>query len=158
MTVTAVTNTDGGYSFVNWTENTSIVSTDASYTFTLTADRNLAANFERTPEGPEEGTVTVNSITYSTSGGRHQDRHLHIKIALVDDVGNTVAGVSVSINIFWNESSLASRTGTTGSDGTVIFSYNNAPSGDYTTEVTAVDAGPLSWDETTPENEYDKTT
>ncbi len=36
-----------GYSFVNWTENGGEVSTDASYTFTLTADRDLVAHFEK---------------------------------------------------------------------------------------------------------------
>lgn len=42
-TVTATPN--AGYGFVNWTENDAAVSTDASYTFTVTADRNLVANF-----------------------------------------------------------------------------------------------------------------
>jgi uncharacterized repeat protein (TIGR02543 family) len=34
------------YKFVNWTENGSIVSTDATYSFNITADRNLVANFD----------------------------------------------------------------------------------------------------------------
>ena len=34
-----------GYSFVNWTENGTEVSTDASYSFTVTAARSLVANF-----------------------------------------------------------------------------------------------------------------
>ena len=42
-TVTATANT--GYTFVNWTENGNVVSTSASYTFTLTYNRNLVANF-----------------------------------------------------------------------------------------------------------------
>ena len=41
--VTATANE--GYSFVNWTENGTVVSTDASYTFTVTRDRELVANF-----------------------------------------------------------------------------------------------------------------
>ncbi len=43
VTVTASPNT--GYSFVNWTEGGATVSTDAAYTFTATADRDLAAHF-----------------------------------------------------------------------------------------------------------------
>ena len=35
-----------GYAFVNWTENGEVVSTDATYTFTVTGDRNLVANFQ----------------------------------------------------------------------------------------------------------------
>ena len=43
VTVTATTR--GNYSFINWTENGTVVSTDASYTFTVTGNRNLVANF-----------------------------------------------------------------------------------------------------------------
>ena len=42
-TVTATANT--GYTFVNWTENGTQVSTDATYIFTVTGDRVLVANF-----------------------------------------------------------------------------------------------------------------
>ena len=38
----------GDYHFVNWTENGNVVSTSASYTFTVTADRDLVANFALT--------------------------------------------------------------------------------------------------------------
>ena len=34
-----------GYAFTNWTENGEVVSTDATYSFTLDSDRNLVANF-----------------------------------------------------------------------------------------------------------------
>ena len=44
VTVTATANS--GYSFVKWTENGEQVSTDASYTFTATANRTLVAMFE----------------------------------------------------------------------------------------------------------------
>jgi len=36
-----------GYSFINWTENGNEVSTNPSYTFNVTGDRTLVANFER---------------------------------------------------------------------------------------------------------------
>jgi hypothetical protein len=42
-TVSATAN--NGYTFANWTENGNVVSTNASYTFTVTSDRNLVANF-----------------------------------------------------------------------------------------------------------------
>ena len=44
VTVTATPNASNN--FINWTENGTEVSTDASYTFTLEGDRNLVANFE----------------------------------------------------------------------------------------------------------------
>ena len=43
-TLTATPNT--GYEFVNWTENDVEVSTSASYSFTVTGDRTLVANFK----------------------------------------------------------------------------------------------------------------
>ena len=43
-TVTATPNM--GYTFVNWTENGTVVSTNASYTFAVTANRNLMAHFQ----------------------------------------------------------------------------------------------------------------
>ena len=43
QTVTATAN--GGYSFVNWTANGSVVSTSASYAFTLNSNVTLVANF-----------------------------------------------------------------------------------------------------------------
>ena len=49
-TVTATANE--GYTFSNWTENNIQVSTEASYTFVVTANRSLVANFEEYhPEG-----------------------------------------------------------------------------------------------------------
>ena len=43
-TLTATPNT--GYNFVNWTENSTEVSTDSVYSFVVNADRTLVANFE----------------------------------------------------------------------------------------------------------------
>ena len=62
-TLTATANT--GYTFANWTENGSTVSTDASYSFTVTSNRNLVANFtlntydiSATCDPSEAGTIT----------------------------------------------------------------------------------------------------
>ncbi len=43
VTAKAIANT--GYTFTNWTENGTVVSTSANYTFPLTANRTLVANF-----------------------------------------------------------------------------------------------------------------
>lgn len=44
-TANAVAVANTGYSFVNWTENGTEVSTDSTYAFTVTSDRTLTANF-----------------------------------------------------------------------------------------------------------------
>lgn len=47
VTVTAVANKN--YEFVNWTENETVVSTDAEYTFNIERSRELVANFQIEP-------------------------------------------------------------------------------------------------------------
>jgi hypothetical protein len=43
--VNLVASPNEGYEFVNWTEGGSLVSTDLNYNFTVTAERNMIANF-----------------------------------------------------------------------------------------------------------------
>ena len=59
-TLRATANT--GYTFTNWTENGNVVSTNASYTFTVTGNRTLVANF-RECSALTNLAVTNNSIT-----------------------------------------------------------------------------------------------
>ncbi len=61
-TVHATTNS--GYTFVNWTENGTQVSTNANYTFTVTGNRNLVANFQQ-----QQQQYTVNVSTNPSNGG-----------------------------------------------------------------------------------------
>ena len=51
-----------GYTFTNWTEGDEVVSTEAEYSFTVTADRTLVANFEAIP------VTTTYTITLSVTG------------------------------------------------------------------------------------------
>ena len=60
--VTAMANT--GYTFTNWTENGTVISNSASYTFTVTGDRTLMVNFTELPPAPTgaiNGLFTINS-------------------------------------------------------------------------------------------------
>ena len=98
--------------------------------------------------------VSVDSITYTTSGGKNADKHLNITVALVDDLGNPVSGASVSIDLKRDGPTIASSTGTTGTGGTVAWILNNAASGCYATDVTDVTADGLTWDDATPANSF----
>lgn len=60
-TVTATAN--AGFSFTNWTENGNVVSSDASYSFSVTSNRTLVANF-----APQTYIITV-SANPSNGGG-----------------------------------------------------------------------------------------
>ena len=73
-------------------------------------------------------------------------------MALVDDLGNTVGGASVSVTLTRVEGGSWIGSGATGAGGTVTFSLKNARSGCYTTTVTDVTANGLSWDPNDPAN------
>ncbi|MZP66969.1 MAG: hypothetical protein GT597_12540, partial [Bacteroidales bacterium] len=59
-TITASPST--GYAFVNWTEGGSVVSTNASYTFTVNSNRSFQANYS-------QNTYTVSVSNSPSSGG-----------------------------------------------------------------------------------------
>ena len=113
-------------------------------------------SLEVTAAPEEPTTVSVSSITYSTHGGKDGFKHLDITITIINDFANPVSGASVSIDLFRDDSFVAQGTGTTGTDGTVTFTLNNASTGLYTTTVTDVTAAGLTWDVVTPFNEFDK--
>ena len=70
-TVTAAAN--ASYSFVNWTENGNVVSTNRNYTFTVTSNRTLVANFQAQPQNFNI-TVSANPTNGGTvtGGGSYQ--------------------------------------------------------------------------------------
>ena len=64
QTCTVSATANSGYTFINWTENGTQVSTNANYTFTVTGNRNLVANFQAQPQ-----QYTVNVSTSPSNGG-----------------------------------------------------------------------------------------
>ena len=67
-TCTLIATANPGYTFVNWTENGEIVSSNATYTFTVTSNRTLVANFtaqgeSNIPEGAIGGVFSVGENT-----------------------------------------------------------------------------------------------
>ena len=70
-TVTVTATPDSGYRFVRWTEDGKEVSTDASYSFTLTTDRSLTAAFSciSSGGGGGGGDTSYNEYTISASAG-----------------------------------------------------------------------------------------
>jgi hypothetical protein len=62
-TVTASVN--NGFTFINWTENGSFVSSDVSYTFTVNGNHNLVAHFSEN----QLPTYTINVLVKPTNGG-----------------------------------------------------------------------------------------
>ena len=79
VTVTATAN--NGYTFINWTENGNVVSTNASYTFNISANRNLVANFDAITGLNEQNILSVfyiypnpaSTLLYFDGAGNEED-------------------------------------------------------------------------------------
>ena len=56
---TLITTANEGYTFANWTENGSVVSTNATYTFTVSVNRTLVANFSYNGGGDTHAYVDL---------------------------------------------------------------------------------------------------
>ena len=94
----------------------------------------------------EPTTVSVVSIDYATQGGKRNTKHLLVTVSLGDDLGNNVAGGSVSIQVLLEGTVYFSGSDISGTDGTITFRLASAPSGYYSTIVTDVIATGLTWD------------
>jgi hypothetical protein len=105
------------------------------------------------PPPPTGGTSTVDSITYSTSGGKNADKDLRVTVHVTDanNAGADVADAAVSISLTHESGgSPATGTGTTGTDGTVTFRLRNATAGEWTTVITNVVANRLGLERSVP--------
>ena len=65
QTCTVAATPNSGYSFIGWTENGNVVSTELSYSFTATADRSLVANFIQAVEIGTASTTNNYLPTYN---------------------------------------------------------------------------------------------
>lgn len=105
------------------------------------------------PPPPSGSTAIVGPISYTTEGGKYQDKHLYITIHVANDLGNSVNGASVSIKLDNSDTSQSwTASATTGSNGNIVFTLKNSPGGCYTTTITGVSASGLTWDGETPAN------
>ena len=70
---TVIATANNGFTFTNWTENGSVVSTQASYTFVVNSNRNLVANFQAQTQNYNI-TVSANPTNGGTvtGGGSYQ--------------------------------------------------------------------------------------
>ena len=102
-----------GYTFANWTENDVVVSTDAEYSFTATADRALVANFTI-------NTYIISATAYPTDGGTIEGagEYTHgetVTLRATANTGYTFAnwtedGVEVSADAEYSFTATESRT------------------------------------------------
>lgn len=123
--VTVVATPAEGYKFDGWYENDTLVSNNASYTFTASVARNLVARFAESHDVVIQATCNVDSsLATVTGGGTYQ-------------VGDTVtlqstkaAGAQLVFNGWWEGSSLVSNnnpyTFTAEASRTLVAHWNTA--------------------------------
>lgn len=121
---TVIATPNAGYAFVNWTVGGTQVGTSPSYTFTVTANRALVANF--TVTGGTLRTVTTSSSP--TAGGTTSGGGTYANGTSVTVVATPNAGYAFSK---WKESgttvsTLPSYTFTATADRTLVASFTQA--------------------------------
>ena len=92
MTVTATPAT--GYHFVNWTENGTEVSTEATFTFNATVDRNLIAIFAKNEDPDPTPTPTPDPEPSGPSTGDSTGWD-----DILDELENTAKGDEITIDM-----------------------------------------------------------
>ena len=105
LTCTLTATANDGYTFTNWTENDSVALTNATYTFTVTGDRTLVANFTQNggtvPTGAINGLFSVSAdqqVYFSKGNLQYQASTNTWKFAenQYDYVGSTNSNISSS--------------------------------------------------------------
>lgn len=125
-TLTATANS--GYTFTNWTEDGTIVSTDANYSFTVTSNRTLMANFTA---NPQNYTISVSANPTnggSVSGGGTYQQGQSCTVYATANSGYTFTnwtenGTQVSTNANYSFPVTGNRT--------LVANFQENSSGDY---------------------------
>ena len=117
-TVTASAN--AGFTFTNWTENGNVVSTNRSYTFTVTGNRTLVANFQAQPQNYTI-TVSANPTNGGTvSGGGTYQQGQSCTVSATANTGYTFTNWTENGNVV---STNANYTFTVTSNRTLVANF-----------------------------------
>ena len=90
---------------------------------------------------PAPSLVSVDWIDYGMYGGKQNNKHLTVAVAVVDEFGSPVSGAAVSVRITRNGTGALTGQATTDSSGLAFFTISNAKAGTYTTVVTSLGGG-----------------
>uniref|UniRef100_UPI0032176F75 InlB B-repeat-containing protein n=1 Tax=uncultured Draconibacterium sp. TaxID=1573823 RepID=UPI0032176F75 len=102
-----------GYDFVNWTENGTQVSTNANYSFTVTSNRTLVANFEAKTYNISASASPSNGGSVSGSGSYSSGATANLTVTAAsgyDFVNWTENGTQVSTNANYSFTVTSIRT------------------------------------------------
>jgi PKD repeat protein len=123
---------------------------DGTYTVKLTVTdddgaTDPASQDVTVSEGGGGGTMHVSAIDmwYSTAGPNY---FVYTQVTIVDDTGSVVSDATVDVTTTLPDGSPVSDSGVTGSDGTATLKAKYRQTGTYTSEVTNVTHGSLTYD------------
>lgn len=134
QTCTLVASANTGFSFVNWTENGSQVSTNPTYNFIVNADRTLVANFQY----QQPSTYTINATADPANGGTISGAGTYTQGQTCTLIASANSGF-VFLN--WTENGTQVSTNptysfTVNSNRTLVAHFQNQPS-QYTITLSA---------------------
>ena len=129
-TCTLTATAASGYVFANWTENGTVVSTDATYSFQVTYDRTLVANFNIAPVLPMNCYYPETNV----SAGTYVMGYLNGSSLYMPTHNNSSTASSTSVTVTSTDYGFSIEQGTTipqvtltayGSNGQYYISYND---------------------------------
>lgn len=163
---------DRGIADYAWYEGGTLIATGASsvvevpvgvHTLTLVVTDSMGQTAQDTvvitvENGPPAGSqVVVESILLIPYGGKNGNNHLQAVAYLKDDLGVVVEGAAVEADLYWGSALMASSTSTTDASGAaVLFDEKSIGSFCFSVVITNVTAAGLTFDGTTPSNQYCK--
>ena len=128
-TCTLTATAASGYAFANWTENGTVVSTDATYSFQVTYDRTLVANFIIAPIVPMNCYYPETNV----SDGTYVMGYLNGSSLYMPTNNNSSTVISTSVTVTSTDYGFSVEQGTTlpqvtltayGSNGQYYITYN----------------------------------
>lgn len=152
--VLVVATPNNGYKFVSWTENGNIVSTSSSYSFTVTNNRNLVANF--IPTTYTIATSSNPSASGNTSGGGVYNVGTNVTVVATPNSGymflnwtengNIISTtLSYQFNVSANRNLVANFSTIPTLSVSPLYVGVNSNSGSGTFSVSNTTGGTMSW-------------
>ncbi|HUX60050.1 MAG TPA: Ig-like domain-containing protein [Ignavibacteriaceae bacterium] len=124
VTITATAN--NGYTFTNWTENGNVISVNANYTFALSTNRTLVANFTAAAAMDTVSLSSNPAAGGTTSGGGTFNSGSSVTVIATPNTGYTFTNWTENGNAV---STNASYQFTISGNRTLVANFSSAPSG-----------------------------
>lgn len=153
--LSSVTNRGGGRYTATLTSSTSAGTAVVTATVDgAVLDESATVRFTAVEPPPGSSALRVASIEYEGHGGADSDRHVWMRVRVVDAAGAPVSGARVTGRLRHESGRSEDATGTSESNGVATLKVENLPLGCFVTTIRSVEASGREWDGETPNNQY----